>query len=128
MGSIRSKCTAPHCRCIGPCDAWYYDDCNVCGEESDDCSPEGFCPACQANEDTSLYDDELAERLRANGYTFSDGEFWKTVSNKVRTARRNHSDNYVRKGDSYREVVTRTVYYDGSSYMKRGKFIVRRAS
>ncbi|CAB4203517.1 hypothetical protein UFOVP1382_133 [uncultured Caudovirales phage] len=87
----------------GPCGA---PDCSSCrnGSDPDDVELEG-----------------ALARADEAGYTVDveDGSAMKTISTKIRTARRDHKSGAIMKGDRYRETVRRTIFEDGSSSLRR---------
>ncbi len=80
------------------------------------------CSSCRngADEDDVELEGALA-RADSAGYTVDveDGSAMKTISTKVRTARRDHKGGAIMKGDRYRETVRRTIFEDGSSSLRR---------
>jgi hypothetical protein len=77
-------------------------------------------------------DEENSERpwLADSGYTLDeDGTWERQISAKRHTARRDHKDGRVKKGDLYRAVKTRTIDDEsGDGWISTHKCVIRRAS
>ena len=126
-------CTAPSCRCGTPCDDYFRSACVDCEERTEDVDADGRCLQCaeahaEAEQEFAGFDDDLVERLLEAGYQWEGDCFGKTVSHVVRTARRDHADGRISKGDRYREFVSRTVNADGESRISRMKVLLLRSA
>lgn len=82
--------------------------------------PQDYIP-CEFNAERSW--------LRYSGYTLNDNDVWeRKVSSTRHTARRDHKDGRVKKGDVYR--VTKTRIIDdktGEGFLSVRKKVIRRA-
>ena len=102
----------------------------MCG--ATDCTT---CYGSRAGEEQDDNDPEQSERpwLDEAGYTYTSerygGSWQKMVSNKRRTARRDHGDGSVKAGDIYWDTVFRYVDDEsGESRHVRGKWVIQRKS
>ena len=95
------------------------------------------CETCYgpgAGDEQDDNDPEQSERPRLDdaGYTYTSdryggGTWEKMVSNKRRTARRDHGDGTVKKGDVYWDTVFRYIDDEtGESRHVRGKWVIQR--
>jgi len=102
-------------------DDWgmYYYSCEYCNAQCH--ASEGGCDCSQ-----SLIAESDRPWLEESGYDF-DGSTWsKRVRGKIRTARRDHKNSWVKKGDKYSEVIYRHISDDsGESYHTRGFRLVK---
>jgi len=111
-------CGASDCRaCRGP-DAGRAE-CPECDAVLDD---DGECEACAEKEERA----ECELDLTSAGYEFDDGEWSKLVATERHTARRDHKDGRVKKGQAYTVTTWRVVNdSDRTSYHKHVKWLVR---
>jgi len=99
-------------------DDWnsYYFTCGKCNVRYHASFPECGC-IDPPEMDLSDYDYEWHEH---------DREWTKVVSSKAHTARRDHSDGKIKKGERYRREVVRHIYDDGSGqYLKASKWKIK---
>lgn len=99
-------------------DDWnsYYSTCGDCGVKYHASHPECGCT------------EEPAMDLSDHGYHWEewDREWTKEVCCKEHTARRDHSDGKIKKGDRYRRQVVRHIHDDGSGqYLVASKWKVQ---
>ena len=130
MNRYRRTCTAPSCRCGTPCDDYFRSTCSLCDERTGDVDADGRCSRCaeaaeEVEQEFAGFDSDLVDRLLGADYEWDGDEFIKCISHAVRTARRDHADGRIRKGDRYREWVFRTVNSDGESRTSRTKLLLR---
>mgnify|MGYP007066221790 CR=1 FL=1 len=102
------------------CDECACIRCSECGESKppDDMGEDETCADCENEDPWEGWDDELATRLSLAGYVPDTDIATKTISKKVRTARKDHGDR-IKAGDRYQEHVWREVGQDGCSATRR---------